>query len=66
MTKLDAGVARGELPADLALVGVGRLLPGGEFGVEQVEVIDAPVQALAGEAGEFYLGDVQPGAVPGV
>jgi hypothetical protein len=63
MTQFDAGVGRGELPVDLTVVGVGGLLPGGEFGVEHVEVLDASVQALAGQSGQFDLGDVQPGSV---
>ena len=54
----DAGVGGGELPLDLALVGVGGVLPGGEFGVEGVEVGDAPVEALAGQGGQLDLGDV--------
>ena len=65
MAEFDAGVGGGELPVDLALVGVGGVLPGGEFGVEGVEVGDAPVEALAGQGGEFDLGDVEPGAVSG-
>ena len=44
------------------LVGV---LPGGEFGVEGVEVGDAAVEALPGQGGQFDLGDVEPGAVFG-
>jgi hypothetical protein len=32
------------MPLDLALVGVGGVLPGGEFGVEGVDVGDAPVR----------------------
>ena len=43
---------------------LGRL-PGGEFGVEHVEVVDAPVEALAGQGGQLDLGDVEPGAVLG-
>jgi len=35
----------------LPLVGVGGCLPGGEFGVEEVDVVDAPVEALAGQRG---------------
>ena len=65
MAEFDAGVGGGELPVDLALLGVCGLLPGGEFGVEGVDVGDAPVEALSGEGGEFDLGDVEPGAVPG-
>ncbi|WP_327556844.1 hypothetical protein [Actinophytocola sp.] len=53
----------GEVPLDLALVGVDGGLPGGEFGVEDVDVVDASVEALAGEGGEFDLGDVEPGPV---
>ena len=66
MAEFDAGVGSGELPVDLSVVGVGGVLPGGEFGVEGVDVGDAPVEALAGEGGEFDLGDVEPGAVAGV
>ena len=66
MAEFDAGVSGGELPVDLALVGVGGVLPGGEFGVEDVKVGDAAVEALAGQGGEFDLGDVEPGAVSGV
>jgi hypothetical protein len=40
-------------------------LPGGEFGVEGVDVGDAPIEALSGQGGQFDLGDVEPGAVPG-
>jgi hypothetical protein len=53
------------VPVDLALVSVDGVLPGGEFGVQCVEVADAPARALAGQGGEFGLGDVEPGAVPG-
>src|SRR5680860_1498430 len=37
VAELEAGVFGGEVPVDLALAGVGRLLPRGEFGVEDVE-----------------------------
>ena len=39
MAEFHAGVCRGELPLDLALVGVGGVLPGDEFGVEGVEAV---------------------------
>jgi hypothetical protein len=65
VAELDAGVGGGELPVDLALVGVGGALPGGEFGIEGVDVGDAPVEALASQGGELDLGDVEPGAVSG-
>ena len=65
MTEFDAGVVRGELPVDLPLIIVGRGLPGSKLGVQDVEVVDAAVEALPGQAGEFDLGDVQPGAVLG-
>src|SRR4051794_6556685 len=42
------GVAGGEVPVDLPLVRVGGVLPGGQFGVEHVQVIDAPVETLPG------------------
>jgi hypothetical protein len=47
VAEFDAAVGGRELPVDLALLGVGRLLPGGEFGVEGVDVGDAPVEALS-------------------
>ena len=37
------------MPVDLTLVGVGGVLPGGEFGVEGVQVTDAAVEALASQ-----------------
>ena len=55
MAQASAGVLGGELPADLALVGVGGVLPGGQLRVEDVEVLDAPVEALAGQGGELDL-----------
>ena len=51
MAEFDPGVFGGELPVDLTLVGVGGVLPGGELGVEDVEVADTSVQALAGQRG---------------
>ena len=65
MAEFDAGIGRGELPVDLPLIRIGGLLPGGELSVEGVEVGDAPVEALAGEGGQFDLGDVEPRAVAG-
>lgn len=44
-----AGVAGGEVPADLPLAGVGGVLPGREFGVEYVEGPDAAVKTLSGQ-----------------
>ncbi len=41
MPEFDTGVAGGELPVDLALVGVGGVGPGFEFCVEDVDVGDA-------------------------
>ena len=61
---VGSGVGGGEVPSR-PLVGVGGVLPGGEFGVEDVEVVDAAVQALPGQGGQLDLGDVEPGAVPG-
>ena len=65
VVELGAGVVGGELPVDSALVGVGGVLPGGEFGVEGVEVVDAAVEALPGQCGQFDFGDVEPGSVFG-
>jgi hypothetical protein len=66
VSEFDAGVAGGEPPLDLAFVGVGGGGPGGELGVEDIEFGDAPAEALLGQAGQFDLGDVEPGAVLGV
>ncbi len=65
MAEFDAGAVGGELPIDLTLLGVGRVLPSGELGVQDVEVIDASVEALPGQRGELDLGDVEPGPVFG-
>jgi hypothetical protein len=65
VAEFDACVFGGELPADLALIGVGGVLPCGEFGVEGGEVVDAAIEALPGQCGEFDLGDVEPGPVFG-
>ncbi|MEC3979816.1 hypothetical protein [Amycolatopsis sp. H20-H5] len=46
MARFDACVVGGELPADLALFCVDGVLPGGEFGVEGVEVADAAVETV--------------------
>jgi hypothetical protein len=46
VSEFGAGVAGGEVPVDLSLVGVDGVLPGGEFGVENVQVGDAAVEAL--------------------
>jgi hypothetical protein len=53
------------VPVDLSLVGVGSGLPGGEFGVQAIQVSDAAIEALAGQGGEFDLGDIEPGSVLG-
>ena len=55
MAESGAGVAGGEVPVDLSLVGVGGVLPGGQLGVEVVDVVDAAVQALAGQGRELDL-----------
>lgn len=60
MAEFGASVVGGEVPIDLALIIVGGGLPGGEVGVEGADVADAAVEALAGEGGEFDLGDVEP------
>lgn len=61
MAEFDAD-GRGESPVDLALIVVRRGLSGGEFGAEQVEVVDPPVQALPGSGGRVRSRDVEPGA----
>jgi hypothetical protein len=49
VSEFGAGITGGEVPVDLALIGVDGVLPGGEFGVEDVKVVDAPVQALTAQ-----------------
>src|SRR5690242_2882301 len=49
VAQFDACIVGGELPVDLTLVGVGGVLPGGEFGIEGVEVADPAVEALPGQ-----------------
>ena len=65
MAEFDTGVVGGEVPLDLTLIGIGLPLPGGEFGAQGLEVLDAPVQALAGQHREFDFGNVEPRAVFG-
>ena len=65
VAELDAGVVGGEVPVDLPLVGVGVVLPGGEFSVQGVEFADPAVEALPSQDGQFDLGDVEPGPVFG-
>ena len=65
MAQFDACVVGGELPVHLTPVGVGGVLPGWEFGVEDVEVADPAIEALPGQRGEFALGDVEPRPVFG-
>jgi hypothetical protein len=60
-----AGVVGGEVPVHLSLVGVGCLLPGGQLGVEDAEIVDVPVPALPGQRRELDLGDIEPGSVSG-
>jgi len=65
VAEFDPGVVGGELPVDLALFGVGGVLPGGELGVEDLEVADAALEALPGQRRELDLGDVEPRPVFG-
>lgn len=65
MAEFDAGVVGGEVPPDLALIGIGLPLQGSEFGAQGLEALDAPVQTLTGQHRELDLGDVEPRAVFG-
>jgi hypothetical protein len=47
MSQLGAGAGGGELPVHLPLVGIRCLLPGGQLLVEDTEVVDAALKALA-------------------
>jgi hypothetical protein len=62
--EFNARVIELEIRIDAALLGVGFFGPRGDFGLEEVEISNAPVgEALAGQAIEFAFGDVQPTAV---
>ena len=63
--EFDPCVVGGELPVDLGLYPVSGRLPGGDFGAQGVDGVDAAVQALADHDVEFDLGDIQPTAVLG-
>ena len=52
-------------PVDLGSDPVSVGLPGGDFGAQDVDGIDAAVEALADHHADFDLGDVQPTAVLG-
>src|SRR6266576_4720600 len=65
VAELDACVVGGELPVDLALVGVDLVLPGGELTVQEFDIAKPPGEALPGQGGELDLGDVEPGSAPG-
>ena len=57
----DMGVIGGELPVHRGPQAVPAILPGGDLGAQDIDTVDAPVQALANHGNEFDLGDVQPG-----
>ena len=63
--QLHAGVVIGELPVDGCGDAVLGSLPSGDLAAQDIDLVDAPVQALADEDIEFDLGDVQPTAVLG-
>lgn len=65
MAEASADVTGGEVPVHVSLPGIGEALPGGELAAEDREVVDAPVQALAGQGGKLDLGDVPPRPVLG-
>ena len=56
-------VVRGELPIHLGPEAVAGGLPSGDLTAQNVDAIDASVQALADHDVEVDLGDVQPTAV---
>lgn len=49
VAEVGAGVAGADVPVQVSLPGIGEVLPGGELAVEDREVVDAPVQASAGQ-----------------
>ena len=63
--QFDASILGGELPVDLCLYPVSGGLPGGDFGAQGIDGVDAAIQALADHDVELDLGDVQPTAVLG-
>jgi 3-deoxy-D-manno-octulosonate 8-phosphate phosphatase KdsC-like HAD superfamily phosphatase len=48
VSESGAGVAGGDVPVDLALGDVDGVLPDGQLAVENVDITDAALQALAG------------------
>ena len=61
--QLDAGVVGGELPVDLGLDAVSGRLPSRDLVAEDLERVNAAVEALTGHDVELDLGDVEPTAV---
>ena len=61
--QLDAGVVRGELPVDLGLDAVSGRLPSRDLVVQDLEGVNAAVEALTGHDVELDLGDVEPTAM---
>ena len=53
MLEFDAGVVGGEVPVGLGVAQVAVFDPGIDLAPEGVLVRDAPIEALAGQDGEF-------------
>jgi len=63
--EFDSCVVGRELPVDLGSGPVSGCLPGGDFGAQDVDGVDAAVEVLSDDYAELDLGDVQPAAVLG-
>src|SRR2546425_12444023 len=63
--KLDAGIGRGESPADFRVFDIALRFPSGRLPIQLPDVCDAAIQTLAAEHREFDLGHVQPRAMLG-
>src|ERR1700719_439200 len=64
-TELPISIPAREGPLDGAALVVSTPLPGADFLAQGVVIRHAPLQALAGERGDFDFGDVQPAPVLG-
>jgi hypothetical protein len=63
MLELDASIGAGQAPVYGAFGGVALSFPGPHFSGESFPVGDAPIQTLASQHAQLYLGHVQPRAV---
>jgi hypothetical protein len=63
--ELDAGGVGCEVPVCLGVVEIAMPHPGGDLFGQCLLVWNAPIEALAGQDGQFGLGEIEPRAVLG-